>query len=158
MKIEYCQLLVKSQIVLLDKTDLSFFNQYSWRIVNGYVARSKRIGQKVTTIHLHTDLMKPEKDFETDHINRNKLDNRRSNLRVVTHSQNCQNRRKSSRNTSGYIGIRKKKGRTKWEVLVTVAGKHFYVGYYSNLQEAIKARDNKTKELHGKFAQLNGVT
>lgn len=149
------QVFVKGHKVLIDKSDIDFFNTYSWHIVNGYVVRSKRLNEKIIQISMHNNLMNPPIGYEVDHINRNKLDNRRSNLRIVTHAQNCQNRRKSSRNTSGFIGIRKKKGRNKWEVQVTVMGKHYYVGYFSDIKEAVRARDTKALELHGEYAQLN---
>lgn len=55
--------------------------------------------------YLHRLLMNPPKGMEVDHINRDRLDNRRENLRVVTHRENMQNQGPEGRGKSGYRGV-----------------------------------------------------
>lgn len=75
-----------------------------------------------------------------DHINRNRADNRISNLRDVSHKQNLQNTSKYSNNTSGHPGVSWNKRDSKWQAQIMHNYKHIYLGYFSILEEAIAAR------------------
>jgi len=87
-----------------------------------------------------------------DHINRDRSDNRISNLRLCTESQNCHNRKIPSTNTSGFKGIRFKKNR--WEVSCMVEGKREYLGRYVDREDAVNVYNSYVKELLGEFATL----
>jgi hypothetical protein len=78
--------------ILYDPSDEHIFKQYKWYITdNGYVVwRGKKEGKK-QTVRLHRLIMSAQPGQIVDHINRNKLDNRRSNLRFVTAKENAQN-------------------------------------------------------------------
>jgi hypothetical protein len=78
---------------------------------------------------------------EADHINRNKLDNRKANLRVVTHAQNTQNLSSHSDSQSRYRGVARLSGvRAKpWQAYGTVDGKRQYLGTFATEQEAADA-------------------
>ena len=88
-----------------------------------------------------------------DHINGNGLDNRRENLRICTHSQNCRNRRISSINKCGVKGVTKYKD--QWKATIFINKKQCHLGYYDNKRDAGKAYDKKAKEVYGEFAYLN---
>jgi len=93
-----------------------------------------------------------------DHINRNPLDNRKSNLRPCTQRQNSANRAKNTRFndvTSKYKGVCKKSGSDKFEVSIRKNGKIIYLGRYENEIEAAKIYDKNAEEIHGEFAWLN---
>ena len=75
-----------------------------------------------------------------DHINRNRSDNRISNLRDVSHKQNHQNRRKPSNNTSGHSGVLWDKQKSKWKAQITHNQKKIHLGYFATIEEAIAAR------------------
>jgi hypothetical protein len=77
---------------------------------------------------------------QLDHINRNRSDNRISNLREVTNKQNGQNRSKYSHNTSGHPGVYWHKQGSKWVACIAHNYKQIYLGYFENLEEAIAAR------------------
>ena len=77
---------------------------------------------------------------QIDHINRNKTDNRISNLREVTNKQNLQNAGKRSNNTSGCPGVRWYKQNSKWVACIAHNYKQIHLGYFSILEEAIAAR------------------
>ena len=75
-----------------------------------------------------------------DHINRNKTDNRISNLRDVSHKQNMQNASKRSDNTSGHPGVYLVKRKSKWQAQIMHNYKLIHLGYFSDREEAVAAR------------------
>jgi hypothetical protein len=77
---------------------------------------------------------------QVDHINRNRSDNRISNLREVTNKQNGQNASKRSDNTSGHPGVCWYKRDSKWQAKITHNQKKIHLGYFSILAEALSAR------------------
>ena len=87
-----------------------------------------------------------------DHINGNGLDNRRSNLRPATASQNNCNARLSSRNSSGVKGVTWHVGVRKWQAAVRLAGKTHYVGIFDSLDDAAQAVAAAREQIHGPFA------
>lgn len=82
---------------------------------------------------------------EIDHINGDPSDNRISNLRVATRSQNVMN-------TARGNGVCWHKGRRKWQALVKVAGKSHYLGSFAERDEAEAAAIEAKRRLHGEFA------
>lgn len=75
-----------------------------------------------------------------DHINRNRSDNRITNLRDVSHKQNLQNASKRSDNKSGHPGVSWNKQRSQWVAHITHNNKHIHLGYFTTVEEAIAAR------------------
>jgi len=80
----------------------------------------------------------PEGD--TDHINRVRHDNRIANLRDVTHAQNCQNNAVRTNSTSGQLGVTWDRLNERWRAKIMVAGKHYCLGRYADLDAAVAAR------------------
>ena len=109
------------------------------------------------SIKLHNIIIgKAPKGHTVDHINRDRLDNRRSNLRIVTWAQNVANA-KGQPNLSGYKGVAKAHG-TRWRAYYTPYGKQIIIGYYDTKEEAAKAYDKAAKERWGEFAYQNFPT
>ena len=77
---------------------------------------------------------------QIDHINRNRSDNRISNLRGVTNKQNLQNASKYSHNTSGHTGVCWHKQCSKWVAQIAHNRKHLSLGCFATIEEAIAAR------------------
>jgi len=78
--------------------------------------------------------------IELDHINHNRADNRISNLRLVTHSDNMKNQRKCKNNTSGVTGVNWDKQTNKWRAEIMVNRKGIKLGRFTELQDAIQIR------------------
>lgn len=98
--------------------------------------------------------------FLVDHINRDKLDNRRTNLRLATKSQNEQNKTKRRANTtSRFKGVVKMSGRKKcWRATITEDGYNIHVGTFYTEKEAAIAYNQAAYARWGEFAVLNDVT
>ena len=77
---------------------------------------------------------------QIDHINRNRTDNRISNLRDVSHKQNHQNKSKPSNNTSGHPGVYWHRWASKWLAQIKHNQKMIHLGCYDTIEEAIAAR------------------
>jgi hypothetical protein len=105
-------------------------------------------------ILMHYDVLRAPLGFETDHINGNRLDNRRSNLRLVTHQQNQWNRRKKANATSKYIGVTADSG--KWRARIhDLSGRLIGLGYYDKEETAARVYDKAALEMRGEYARLN---
>lgn len=105
-------------------------------------------------IALH-NLLLHEEGKEVDHINRNKLDNRRENLRLVTRQENCWNKSKQKNNKSGYTGVcfdKKASSKNPWKAYAKHDGKNYNLGFYSTEEEAARVRDKFIIEKRGKQA------
>lgn len=93
-----------------------------------------------------------------DHINGNKLDNRKENLRFVTPQQNVHNKRKTIQDTSSkYKGVSWNKRRKGWLAYIMVNGKREVIGLFSNEESAANAYNHYAKKYFGEYARLNDV-
>jgi len=111
-------------IVLMDSEDVRLLNRLSVATSAGikyaYTWTNKR------RIQLSRFLMNPDDDFVVDHINGNRLDNRKDNLRICTNAENLRNRKRNVTNSCGYKGVYFAKGfhRNKpWRAEIVLDGK-----------------------------------
>lgn len=88
---------------------------------------------------------------DIDHVNRDRTDNRWSNLRHATRYQNCWNCRTKDSNTSGYPGVQKHG--SGWVVRIRVKDRRLYLGTYRSKEEAISVRKEAEVKYHGQFAR-----
>ena len=119
-----------------------------------YPPNGPRTRRKVK-LYIHRLIMDAPKGMDVDHINGNPLDNRKSNLRICTHTENNRNRGANKNNTSGYKGAYWHKQNKKWRAQIVRNNKAIHIGLYESKEEAARAYDKKAKELHGEFAYLN---
>lgn len=89
-------------------------------------------------------------DVEIDHRNGNKSDNRLSNLRLATRTQNGRNRRINSNSTTGFKGVRRH--RDKFQAAIKCEGNTIYLGTFASLEEANVAYQDAAERLFGEFA------
>jgi hypothetical protein len=149
--------LAQGEVALVDDEDFEWLNQYRWHINDsGYAVRnvSKKIA-KNKTVRMHREIMNTPFDLETDHINGNRLDNRKTNLRICTSAQNKKNAKKRTDNTSGYKGVDWDKINGKWRAKILVNGKQITIGRFANIDDAAHAYDEVAEKQYGEFASLN---
>lgn len=101
---------------------------------------------------LHRIIMHPPNGYGIDHINRNKLDARKCNLRVCTQSQNTLNVGPRSDCKSGVRGVWFDVFRKKWAAQISKGGKRVSLGRFGSLEEAAKKRKEAELVLWGEFA------
>lgn len=143
---------------LVDPDDYDRCKAWSWqRSENGYAFRTVSYGRKRTEkLLLHRFIMGDTCDKEVDHINGDKLDNRKANLRLVTRSQNIANRPKRNNSTTPYKGVRLANGGPRWRAYISakeIGQKH--LGCFETAEEAAQAYDAAALELWGQYASLN---
>jgi hypothetical protein len=133
--------LTRGKFALVDDNDFDWLNQWKWHCTSyGYAVREVggRKSRKVVWMHR---LINETPDQEiTDHINRDRLDNRRANLRTVTATESIINRGMNRNNTSGHKGVIFRRDTGKWQARIKVAYKDKYLGCFEKLEDAIKAR------------------
>lgn len=143
--------LTQNMSAMVDDADYDWLSQWKWHLHAGYASR-KSNGKP---IFMHRLINKTAEGLDTDHINHDRLDNRRCNLRSCTTSENGANRAKQKNNTSGFIGVSWYKSKSKWRAQVGTNGTMKTVGAYHSAQEAAIARDKYAKQIFGEFAVLN---
>lgn len=145
--------LTQNKVALVDDEDYEYINQWKWYYSHGYAIRHIQINKKQHTITMPRIILNTPIEFDIDHINNNKLDNRKENLRSCIHYQNSANRNIQRNNKSGFRGVFWVKDRCKWLAYINHLGKHLHLGYFDNIMDAKTKRDEKAKEIFGEFAR-----
>lgn len=138
-----------------DKEDYDLINPYCWSDHQGYLRTCLNIiNGKKQYIMMH-QLIAKEYGFhnEPDHINGKRFDNRKENLRDITHKNNSKNTKLYSNNTSGYKGVSFNKHNKKWFSYITSDNKRIFLGYFNNKEDAIEARRLAEEKYHKEYAR-----
>ena len=139
--------------VLIDDDDAEKLKAYKWWLnPKGYAYTTAIVDGKRNTLFMHRVINHTPKGLKTDHKNRNRLDNRRHNLRTATSRQNACNAQKSV-GVSGYIGVYQIN--KNWMASLSHEGKQLRFGCFANKRHAAMIRDIWAREIHGEFANLN---
>lgn len=149
--------LLSGNVALVDDEDFDYLNQFKWQESNGYAVRRHHIkmnnGKQIRIMmRMHRIINNTPKGFFTDHVNGQKLDNRKNNLRTATKSQNGLNRTKQKNNTSGFKGVSWHTQTKKWIAQFTTFGKHYSLGLYDDPREAHKAYLNFVSNIDEEFS------
>lgn len=148
--------LTQGKVAIVDDSDYEYLSQFNWRYHHGYAARTtSRKSPKRTTVLMHRDIVRTEK--EVDHINGNKLDNTRSNLREATRTENCRNIGKHSAGSNMYKGVHMDSRRGKWRARIHCNNKTHWLGYFDNPHDAARMYNFWALDLYGDFARLNVI-
>ena len=145
----------KGEEFYFDKEDYDLIKDYHWELHKGYIAchRWNPQTQSHNQVKMHRLIMglKDNKDYsgcQIDHINHNKVDNRKENLRVVNNIQNSWNK-SVWREDGSKIGVRLERG--KWLASITINGKTIRLGKYEQYDDAVKARIDAEKKYWGEY-------
>jgi hypothetical protein len=140
--------------ILVDDEDFEYLNQWKWYATeSGYAYRKTRKDGKYETIYMHKQISNVTQGQMVDHINRNKLDNRKCNLRLATPYQNTIN--SPPRNGRKYKGVYKY--RNKWAVRMRINDKFETLAILDTEDEAAIEYNTYAYIYHGKWAYFNKV-
>jgi hypothetical protein len=163
--------MTQGQTTLVDAADVDWLSEFSWQARWDRHSLRFRVSRtaapdadhpKRWTIWMHRAIWErahgpiPE-GYTVDHADRDTLNNRRSNLRLATSSQQMQNRGTFRSNTSGYRGVSWHRRVGKWQARIRIDGRLIGLGYYTEPEAAARAYDAASAIHHDPdFAQQNG--
>lgn len=148
-------------VSIVDDEDYEWICRHSWRAGRTskgvpYVRRNFYLDGAYKTVYLHRAIAKAPPGLQVDHANWDTLDNRRSNLRVCTQSQNNANSWRSKPPASGFRGVYAITKRVDlYEAVINLNGKAIRLGRFVRPEDAAVAYDAKAIELYGEFARTN---
>lgn len=145
---------LKAVELMIDAGDSHVLVKCDWHLSYYGMVEGTVIGRKVK---LHRLIMNAPDHLEVDHINGNRLDNRKTNLRLCTREQNQRNVGINSTNTSGYKGVSWCKPRNGWRVRIKIHGKEIQLGLFSDKIKAAIVYNEAAKKYFGEFAHLNVI-
>lgn len=146
--------LSQNKFALVDRADFDWLNQWNWSAVNAkhtfYATRGVKLPGKIFSQHLsmHRQIMDAPGGTEVDHINGDGLDNRRSNLRIVTRTENMRSRKTFRNSKSGFKGVQYNPVNGRWKATLNI-------GTFDRAEEAARAYDGVARKLFGAFAKTN---
>lgn len=143
------------QVALVDDEDFERLSGVRWKTdPYGYASRTWRRNGKNYYESMHRVILAPPAGMEADHINGDRLDNRRSNLRVATREQQMRNTAAvRGKLHSEYKGVTRSRGR--WMMRLKAGGKSMAYGLFRSEVAAAMAYDTAARRHFGAFARPN---
>lgn len=151
--------LTQGEFALIDDADFEQVNKYGWFAHKCghrfYANRSFYRDRQKITESMHRMILGLRPDQATDHINGDSLDNRRTNLRIATLSQNQHNRKPNKESASKYKGVSRTCGNSSWRAQIRIKGEKMHLGSFLIEEEAAQAYDEAALKYFGEFALTN---
>ena len=151
--------LTQGRVTIVDDEDFEWLSKWKWHFTfYGYAARRDGVTDEMFYMHREILGLALHEKTMVDHINLNRLDNRRENIRKCNKCQNSVNRPVQRNNTTGYRGVQhacRSKTGMDWIARIKVSGKNIHLGSYKTPEEAAAAYDRAMVKHHGDFARPN---
>lgn len=134
--------LTRGKFALVDDADFEWLTQFKWSYHSeGYAVRTWPDNKAVL---MHREILETPSGMDTDHKDRNRLNNQRNNLRIASRSQNLSNR------VSAGIGWAKREQR--WRARIKVNKKEIHLGYFQDKSLAKEAYEKAKVKYFGEFS------
>jgi hypothetical protein len=152
--------LTRGKFAIVDDEDYEWLSQWKWCYTKtrgtstGYAMRSITRNGKSKAILMHRFILSAPSHLQVDHADGNGLNNRRSNIRLATVSQQMANRNRP-KNSRPFRGVRWVEEKKKWRAEITADGKVRHIGYFDDPILAALAYDKKAVKHFGEFARPN---
>lgn len=148
----------KGKVTIVDDEDYAELSKYKWHVSSrGYVCRFTKTRGKGKMHLMHRMIMNTSLGKVTDHINGDKLDNRKENLRITTDLQNSWNQGKRGGTSSKYKGVSWITSKKKWRACIKKEYKAIHLGYFDNEHDAARMYNFWAVDLFGEYARLNVI-
>lgn len=149
--------LTKGHLAIIDSADVNLIVSYHWHAKEKFFSDGRlkcvyavsRYRNKST--YLHRIILDCQDGLLVDHIDGDGLNNKRSNLRIATHSENSRNQRYRTDNKSGVKGVAFHKDTGKWQAFIRVGNKQRHLGLFANKENAAIARASASSMHYGEF-------
>lgn len=156
--------LTRGYEAVIDAADVPLVEGFNWAALVAFrrngdvrsiyaVRRGRDSGQKKSVL-MHRAILGCDSK-ETDHIDGDGLNNRRSNLRPATKSQNMHNKRMSVNNKSGAKGVHWCRTTNRWIARIVVSRRSIYLGCFEDIAKAASAYEAASARLHGEFGRVS---
>lgn len=153
--------LSQGKVAVVDDEDFANVSRHKWCAVRCgsqyYAMRARVVDGKTRYIYMHRELLGFPKGKRIDHINHEGLDNRRSNLRLASRSQNAMNMQKKAPHSSRYKGVSWSKHQCKWVAYICPKGQYLTLGSFTDEENAAIAYNVAAQLFFGEFALLNPI-
>lgn len=148
-------------VVKVDAEDFIWLTKWKWSANgNGYAVRNERYEpKKYRKQYMHRAIIGASKGEIVDHVNGDRLDNRKENLRICDLRGNARNStgKPNHRMYSRYKGVTFDKARLKFIAQIGANGKNFYLGGFDKEEDAARAYNEAALKHHGEYARLNDL-
>jgi hypothetical protein len=143
--------------ITVDDRHYDLLSTFKWRVITTLAKHKYALiclseSGKRKAIYMHRIVGQCPRGLCIDHINHNTLDNRESNLRIVTMSQNLMNARQLPRGLSGCVGVVWNKRSGKWLAQIRVNYQNKKLGLFRNCEDAIQVRREAERKYFGEYA------
>lgn len=145
--------LTQGKVAIVDDEDFEWLSQWRWYFKGGYACRS----DKRLTIRMHRLILATQEGDFCDHVDGDRLNNQKSNLRLCTFAENMFNKGAYRTNTSGFKGVVWEKESQKWAARIALNKKRITIGRFHTKEQAALAYNEAALKYHGAFAHLNTV-
>lgn len=154
---------VADRFALVDDEDYPNLARHRWYLTEkGYAVRMTKAddGVEARTLRMHREVLRAPGGVEVDHVSGDKLDNRKSNLRLAGAGDNQKNCKKHKgahgvATHSLYKGVTWDKSTGSWKAQISSGGERYNLGRFSDELEAARAYDEAARARHGEYARVN---